>query len=463
MGSRRIQSFLSSKIGLLSAILVITVFVFSAVLKNDFTNWDEGVHLLNNPDVRSANLVDIFTHVVNLTYIPLTILSFALEYFFFKLNPFVYHLDNLILHLIVTFLVWGFARRMGLNLWACFCTALLFGIHPLHVESVAWVTARKDVLYGVFYMAAINTYLDFIKSDEPYLYYLSILFSLLSVLAKPMALSLPLILVLLDWYQGRGLTKKVLFEKLPFLIVVIPVAMITYVLNARVPTSDIVQGSALWLWTLSFYIQKFIIPCPLIPLYKVSEPISFSNPVYLQAVSVLIITGFIIFWQRRNRLVIFEFLFYFLSIFFILRYDNVVDISIVADRFMYLPMLGFCVLFGVVCDRILKEKKIFRYLLAVLFLILSFQTYTQCQVWKDSVTLWNYVIKFSPDSYFAYASRGVAYADYGRSDLAMRDYNRALELNPKLTQVYLNRGNEYIRRGNYYRVKHRKSGSRSRV
>jgi len=154
---------------ILLAILAITLTSYWSVLSFDFINWDDPSHLTENPLVRSLefkNINTIFQSTTHRTYNPLTLLSFALEYHFFQYNPFVYHLDNLVLHLAVTALVFFFCLKLGLDLTVAGLAALLFGIHPIHVESVAWITARKDVLYALFYLSALISYLQYIQDTE---------------------------------------------------------------------------------------------------------------------------------------------------------------------------------------------------------------------------------------------------------------------------------------------------------
>ena len=221
---------------------LLTVLSFSPVLRSEFTNWDDPLHTTENPFVQNLSWNDfkgIFTSTVVKAYIPLTILSFAFEYHFVRDHPLVYHLDNLILHIGNVFLIFVLAQRLGLSLRACFLASLLFAIHPMRAESVAWITERKDVLYGFFFLLAILSYLTYLDKKTFISYCLSIVLGLLSMLAKPMALSLPLVLLSLDWFTNRELKRKVFFEKIPFLIYILPILWITYSLNARIPGHSI--------------------------------------------------------------------------------------------------------------------------------------------------------------------------------------------------------------------------------
>lgn len=229
-------------LAVVAGIVALVILAYSPSLKNQFVNWDDDAHLLANPFVHPVNVRDIFTTTVNGIYIPLTSLSFALEYHFFKANPFIYHLDNLLLHLAVTVMVFLFCLRCGLSVLAAGLAALIFGLHPAHVESVAWVTEHKDVLYAFFYILALLCYLRYlrVRKEAPgyrrgWAFGLTLIFGFLSVLAKPMALSLPLVLFVLDWFFKRELTIRSCMEKMYCGLAIIPVAWITYVSQMRTP------------------------------------------------------------------------------------------------------------------------------------------------------------------------------------------------------------------------------------
>ncbi len=236
---------------ILPLILILVILAFLPSLFNGFIKNDDPTHLLENVTLRALtfeNIRAMFQSIVNVTYIPLTTASFAIEYHFFGYNPFIYHLDNLLLHLGVVVCVFVFLQRLGLSVLAAGMGALIFGIHPLRVESVTWITERKDVLYGFFYMLAVLQYWDYAKSGKRNSYLLSLIFGFLSILAKPMALSLPLILLLCDWWMGRGWKRNIFFEKIPYAVIIIPITWITYALNARNPIQSVGEAILLWVW-----------------------------------------------------------------------------------------------------------------------------------------------------------------------------------------------------------------------
>lgn len=470
----------------LGFVLLVTFLSFSSTLNNGWTNWDDTDHVLENSSVISADALNIFahfkTHVLN-QYIPLVTYSYAIEYFFFGDNPFIYHLTNLILHLAITALIFSFVCRLKLSAEIAFFSALLFGIHPIHVESVAWITERKDVLYAFFYMLSLCAYMKYINCQKKKreAFTMSLFWGLLSMLSKPMALSLPLICLLCDTFVGRKIDKSAVLEKALYFLYIIPIAAITYFMHSRVPGENFLSAILIWIWTATFYLEKFVLFWDLNPYYTFSEPVSLSNFVYAKAVLYCIVTLSLIFVWIKNRYVVFAFLFYFLSNFFMFKFDAG-DVSVVADRYMYLPSVGFCILagYGIVYG-ITNAKKNLRQItigiVACLFVVLGIKTYQQVDVWASSQTLWSEVVKKSPDAakgyanlggalleegkyseaivllnraiaidrqeYRALTNRGFAYSQLGELQKALDDYTRSLSINNELGETLNNRGNLY--------------------
>ncbi len=447
----------------LLAVLLVVFLVYAPSLKNDFVNWDDDLHVMNNRLVNfldPEHVRDIFISAVNLTYIPLTILSFAVEKHFFGLNPFVYHLDNLLLHLAVTALVFIFTLRLGASRQAAAVAALVFGVHPMHVESVAWVTERKDVLYGLFFMLALAEYQAYLRSRKFIIYARVFLWGLLSILAKPMALSLPLVLLLLDLFDGRRDWKALIWEKAILLIYVAPIVSITQILNTNITIihRDLFKAFLILVWTLTFYIHKFVCPFILIPNYSVPEPVSLFNVRYALAVAIFVLALWCIIRHRKDRWVIFAGSFYMVTIFLILRMTDTITKGAAADRYMYMPSVGFCILLGVWWDRIREHysaksvilRRVMHVCLAVVIAVLCWKTYLQTRIWKDSVALWSNVITYAePARPFFFNNRGSAYLDQGRYSPALADFNRALAMDPNQDDVLYNRAEVFKHFGQY--------------
>ena len=441
---------------ILLTVLSVVFLSYYSSLNNDFVLWDDDVHLFDNISVRmldAEHIDDIFSSKVNSIYIPLTTLSFAIEYHFFKYNEFYYHLDNLILHLGVIAFIFFIGLRLGLSLFAAAAASLLFGLHPMHVESVAWVTERKDVLYSFFYMASVLSYLTYLDSKKYFYFIITICLGILSVLAKPMALSLPIILLLCDWFKQRKIAFKVLFEKAYLCLFMVPIVFITYFSHARLPGGEVWQGILIWPWTFTFYLRQFLFPIFSTPIYRLPEPVAFTHFQYAASLMVLLLSIVLFIRLRNNRWFIFASLFYFFSIFFLLRFDGLADTNIVADRFMYLPSVGFCFLFGMGVEKLWKWKKSSIIGIIAVLTLFGFQTYKQCKVWKDSVSLWQQQLRYFPNEKVALNNLAIALIEQkDKKDFLKKEYNvnhvkylyeKAIRLDPEFIDSYYNLGKLY--------------------
>jgi len=444
---------------IIASILAVLIFVaYLPVLDNGFTTWDDDSHLYQNETVRSltpSNIKRIFTSSVYDSYCPLTVLSFAVEYHFVKLDPFYYHFNNVALHMLVTLLAAFLFLRLKFSVFVAFFAALIFGVHPMHVESVAWVTERKDVLYSLFYLLSILGYLNYADGKGKRFFVLSVLAGICAMLSKAMALSLPLVLIVIDWYRSRKWDPSSLLNKIPYALFVIPIAWITFSQNMRVPGRNVFEGSLVWIWTLMFYLRKFLGPWRLYPYYPLPQPIELANAHYYFAVVGFAFVLYCLYRFRRNRLWIFSFVWFFVSIFFLLRYDDMIDTTVVSDRYMYLPSLAFCVLLGVAAEKLLawgraRGRVVAMGLLAVVLFIpgaLTLKTFYQADVWQDGVTLWQESIRDHPQSHFSYYFRAHAFAQRGQMKEAIADYTRAIEIVPNFSSFHNDRGLAYLQLG----------------
>lgn len=435
----------------LIVVLVITFLAFLPALKAEFVNWDDQAHLYENPVVKLVEwpgMLQHFRRMVLTAYMPLTTLSYAVEYHFFGLNPFVYHFTNVALHVIVTALIFQLGILFGLPQRAVFWGALIFGIHPVHVESVAWVTERKDVLYSIFYLLALIRYWRYLESGKPLEFIWSLIWGTVSMLAKPMALSLPLVLLLLDGMKSRKWRIRIFAEKIPYAVILAPIAWITMSANVQPPEIlSLGESLLIFLYTFMFYIQKFFYPVNLVPYYPPPYPIVLSNPVYNIAVLSLFVLIATLIVFRKSRWLYFAVAFYFASIFFLLRFDHQ-HIIVVADRYMYLPSMGFCFLIGVILERFISQTKFFLVPVVLLCAGLFWGTWTQVKVWKNSFSLWTHEIKHFPHVALAYKNRGQAYLEKGDLERAMEDTQKALSLDPDYGDALNNRGSIHLRQGN---------------
>lgn len=450
------------RITLAAVFLVLIVFLlFKPVLTFGFVNWDDDISVVDNPLIRSLDLENIrkiFTTRVNTGYSPLVVLSHAVEYHFFKLDPFVYHLNNLLLHLSVVGLVFWFFLNLKIGWQAAFVAALVFGIHPLRAESVAWVAERKDGLYAFFYMLSLNCYLRYLDTRQKKFYFWTVILGSLSMFSKLMAITLPLVLFLCDWYRGRVIDRKAVSEKIIFFLLAVPIGLFATALYHDVPGGDLFQEALVVLWSFAFYIEKFFFPVTLGIMYELPRPVSITNGAYASAVLVCVLWAFALFRLRRHKIFVFASAFYLISISIVLRVKYNFSpggelFYAFADRFMYLPSLGFCLLIGLGVVKLMSVYKntdirtvLACVLVAASIVLLSFKSYVQIHNWKDSLSLWDYVLDGDPTSALAYNNRGTL-----RDDLqeAVADFNKCLVFDPYFAEAYFNRAQAYFKLGNY--------------
>jgi len=438
-------------------LLIATAAVYLPALKGSFTNWDDDKIVTKSPLVTQLswqNLKKICTSFHYHHYHPLVTLSLALEYRFFRDNPFPYHLTNLILHLCNTALVFWLIWLLCRGMTAAFLTALLFGIHPLHVESVAWIAERKDVLYAFFFFAAAVAYIYYRQNNNRRLYGATLLLFLLSLLSKAMAMTLPVILLLIDYLLRRPPGRKLWTDKIPFFVLsgafgVIAVAShypATNIQNTFAVTffhKTIIAG-----YSVLFYLKKMIAPAQLSCIYPYPQLAGWDVYWYCPVICLLLFIAALIS-MRYTRKIIFGALFFIVTLLPVLQFFPVGH-TIVADRFTYVPLTGIFFIIGTAAqwtyDRIARHP-FFRWSCRItVFAACAAVAYTaraQVATWQDSFSLWNHVIRHYPSVAIAYNNRGNILGDRGEFDAAIADFNRAAELDPTNANVYNNRGFAY--------------------
>lgn len=477
-----------------SFVIGITFCVYTPSLNNDFVNWDDLVYVTENNNIRSVDLNSIiwmFTSFRASNWHPLTWFSHSLDISLFGLNPARHHLTSIILHTLNT--LWVFLLSVLLILrvkttstdytkrklssetvLAGGITALLFGIHPLHVESVAWAAERKDILYGFFFLLSLLSYLRYtsplIRKSRFFYYLAAIFLFIFALMSKPMAVSLPFILVFLDIFPlkrlQRSFTSKlpVLLEKIPFFLLSAASSTITLIAQDRggsIHTLEQVNPGLRLLnatWALPFYLKKIFLPFKLIPFYPFTV---FSNTAYLLSGIVLFFITLFCLWMAKRR----QYLFLIIWLCYLVTLLPVLGIIQVggqgaADRYAYLPSIGPFLLTGTGIMWIwyktsMKNKKYFAgymkvILLSSLFLTLSYLTITQIKVWRNSETLWKYVINVSPTPVpVAYNNLGIYYARREEYAKAVPQYNKAISVKPDYAEAHNNLGIVYARQSIY--------------
>ncbi len=455
-------------------IALVTLLALPPCLKNNFVFWDDPQYIVSNPsivDLNWKNVQHIFSGFVMGNYQPLTVLTYALEYHWAGPNPIIYHSTNLVLHLFNTLLVYFFVMSLTKQPVIAFITSLFFGIHPMRVESVAWATERKDVLFVFFYILSLICYVKTFKDnkDEPFperanrfRYGFAFIFFLLSLLSKPSAVSLPFAVFMIDYakhgqYFKKALTFKILMVITAFLFGLIALYGCYFKQSQGVYLSSLIfnfsERFLLSFYALGFYIQKLFFPFSITAFYGLPKPSLF---LYL-IVPVLYCLGFILIWAwaKKDRMILFGLLFFHGTILLNLPWIGVGH-TLVADRFTYLPYLGLSLLVGIFCqkiyERVEKNHPSLSPTLRILFLFIVtgfvLLTQKQCLIWKNDFTLWNDVIKKQPSVYLAYFHRANWYAlEDENLPLAIDDLSRAITLFPRDSEVFYQRASLYLRMG----------------
>jgi tetratricopeptide (TPR) repeat protein len=504
-GHRNMNRILRTKSFIASSVALVAFIVFLPSLRNEFVNWDDNNYVYDNSFIRSLDtqlLKSAFMGFHASNWHPLTWISHAIDYAMWGLNPLGHHLTNNILHALNTLIVVLLVMRLmeifnkttenkGLAepflhvrtiVITGVATGLLFGLHPLHVESVAWVAERKDLLCAFFFLLSITTYTHYVSEvnacasnnsasrffNKKYLF--AIGFFTLSLLGKPMAVSLPFVLLILDWHLFRRIQSLKAFwtvsiEKLPFLVLALISSILTLLAQEAggaiksieaIPLASRVIVAAK---SLIAYLVKMILPFNLVPFYPYPENISlFSLEYIIPVVIVIAITATCIAVMGKQKLWMSVWSYYVITLIPVLGIVQVGG-QAMADRYTYLPSLGVFFIIGLTFARVYEKVaasdrwrvmlKTATFLMAMTTLVsLSYATVMQIGVWKNSIVFWNYVIDKDPGGGpRAHNNLGVAYSSKGQFDMAIEQYRIASRLMPDDAGVYFNLGRAYFSKG----------------
>lgn len=456
----------------LTGIILLSLAAYWTSLGNGFTNWDDPFYVTENAyigSLKGENLKQIFTKEVALNYHPITMLSLAVDYqMAYSENPknvsaSPFHRSNLILHLLNILLVFGFIFRLsnGKKLVAL-TAALLFAVHPIHVESVAWISERKDVLYAFFFLSGLIAYLQYLSKPLKlkYLLFTFLLFSL-SCLSKPTAVMFPVILLLVDFFMCRKWTLRNLLEKIPFFIVSILIGLKTIAIQSTMAIGNIADHHLIdRLMFASYgilaYLGKLILPIHLTAHYAYPNsplPVVFWIAPFL----ILGLLGLIIYSIKKIPVLAFGLLFFLVMSVLTLQFISV-GTAIIAERYTYIPFLGLYFIIGYGIHALYHQphpsswvKKGIPFVIILIGSLLAFRTHMQCKVWQNSETLWKNAITVAPKDAKAYSGLADFYMkEKGDQEMALVHLNKALELNPEgEVDAYINRSTLYRNIGNF--------------
>jgi tetratricopeptide (TPR) repeat protein len=491
-------------------IALAVVAVFSPALQNQFLDWDDTFNFVENHFYRGlgwAQLRWMWTESSRTGhYIPLTWMTLGLDYAVWGLNPFGYHLTNILLHGANAVCFYFVSRRLltlasvgaderRLDAAAVF-SALFFALHPLRVESVAWATERRDVLCGLFYLLSILFYLRRRLG-------VSAAFYAASLLSKSLGIALPVILVILDVYPLRRLPgdsrrwfssdiRPVWREKLPYLLAALPAAVMVVVASSQfkalvgLDEVNLTRRLALGAYSSAFYLWKTLVPLDLIPLYETPIPLDPIHwPFLLSGAVLAILTAF--FYCARHMIPagLAAWTAYAVTLAPVAGFVTVAG-YLAADRYTYLPCLGFAVLFAGILLKFdsseLAPRRVVPTTAVAILAALGILSWRQTKLWHDTETLWRHTLTVAPKCSIAHRALGsilsaqgkpgesiehyrailavrsdsaekihndwgIALVQLGKFDEAIEHYREALRLKPELPDAHHNIGIALIRTG----------------
>lgn len=451
---------------IVSIVLILaTLAVYWQVNHHGFINLDDNVYVRQNIQIRAGFTIEALHWAFSTTYAefwhPLTWLSFIFDYKIYGSNAGGYHLTNLILHVMSTLLLFWLFNRMTGAIWKSAFVAALFALHPIHVESVAWIAERKDVLSAFFWMLTLYLYVYY--TEKPIIpRYLLVLFSfLLALMSKPMVVTLPLIMILLDyWPLERFKSQKTnsilwqLKEKTPFFVLSLVFSAITFYAQFNPYGNNFPAGFRIMNAFISFmtYPVKILWPYVLTISYPLTTQISLWQ--FLGAILLIIfISVAVIAMAIRLPYLLVGWLWYAITILPVTGIFKQIGDFAMADRYSYLPSIGISIIiaWGIpllfTCEDM--RKKILLPAGIAVIAILSVLTWQQCGYWKNSIELFNHALQVTKDNSLAHNDLGHALYEKHKIKEAIVHYNEAIRIVPRYPFAYNNRGVAYAKLGQY--------------
>ncbi|MGA2465782.1 MAG: tetratricopeptide repeat protein [Thermodesulfobacteriota bacterium] len=470
----------------MSLILIVAILaVFCQVRHHEFISFDDKEYVTDNPHVKSGVTLSgttwAFLAMHSNNWHPLTWLSHMLDCELYGLNPGGHHLTNLMIHIANTLLLFLVLKRMTGALWKSSFVAALFALHPLHVESVAWVAERKDVLSTFFWMLTMGTYFRYVNYPRLHRYFLVLLSFAMGLLSKPMLVTLPFVLLLLDYWPlgrfrlGKSIDHRIgsmnscgskssafslISEKSPFFVLAAIAAVLTVFAQQRGGTVKSLEffpiGVRIANALVSYvsYIGKMIWPPPMAILYPYPDHFHLwgiaGASLFLVVVTLLVIRA-----VRSYPYLAVGWLWYLGTLVPVIGLVQV-GMQAMADRYTYVPFIGLFIMVAWGVPDILKGWRYRKIILAVssslLLLIFTILAWMQVQRWQDSMTLFEHTVRVTAKNFLIHNKLGNALFQKGEIGKAMTHYQEALRINPNFVEAYNNIGNALFYNGDVQRA-----------
>jgi protein O-mannosyl-transferase len=426
---------------------LVTSVVFLPALRNNFVNFDDNTYVYENPKVVAgltlSGVTWAFSHFHANNWHPLTWLSHMLDCQLYRLNAGGHHFTSLFLHVVVAILLFIVLQKMTAAVWRAAFVAAVFAIHPLRVESVAWISERKDILAGLFFMLTLAAYVNHARAPSVGRFLMVVLLYALGLMCKPMLVSLPLVLLLIDYWPLRRFTDpslagRLFIEKLPLLGLAALSCLVT-LLAQRSTTASIDQIPLAWraenaAVACMTYIVQMVWPIHLAPFYPYPAD---QLPAWQIALAAIAIIGISIVAVlcRKERPYVFTGWFWYLVMLVPVIGMVQVGPQAHADRYTYLPQIGLYVLVSWNVADLIAWRRGGRRLLtaaaAIVLVSLIWIARAQVRYWHDSETLWKHSLAVTEDNDFPHYGLGEVYFAMGDVNKAIAEFRSALYLRPE--------------------------------
>jgi tetratricopeptide (TPR) repeat protein len=456
--------------------------IYLLVLHNGFiVNYDDHAYVTGNRSVREgltySGAIWAFTTVHSYNWHPLTWLSHMLDVQLFGLNPWGHHLVNVLFHVANSLLLFGILRKLTAAPWRSLFVAAIFAVHPLHVESVAWIAERKDVLSTFFAFLAISAYVDFARSSNTFRYFLVLLFFILTLMAKQMFVTLPFVLLLLDYWplsrwrsnlfdSGVATTESkpralssLIIEKIPLFTLAVASSAVTYYIQKKAGALNLDTpfllnvGNALISYVK--YIAKMFWPHPLAVIYPFNpDEINYLN--VIAASTIILATSYFAFRQMKNHpYFLVGWLWYLGTLVPVIGFVRIGDHAI-ADRYTYVPLIGLFVTLVWGATELIRTLHVNKWMVVSLSVtilsILALLTIKQGKYWKNDIVLFEHAIEVTDNNAPAHKRLGLAYGSLMNVEKATSErkiarllhYQYLKKIKPNDFEVRYMLGNSYM-------------------
>jgi tetratricopeptide (TPR) repeat protein len=416
--------------------------IYSRLFSAGFISWDDGDVLLNNKDVHRFNVKAFFTNYYVGNYAPFTMLGFAFDWLLFHGNAAGHHGISLLLHVVNGLLVYKLSHLLLKDKAKAMLCTVIFCFHPLQVETVAWVSAKNNILYAQFFLWGLIFYSKYCLENIRKYYVWSLLFFVAAVLSKPSAICFPLVMILIDYLlKEKPSFKEIALNKIPFALLALGLGLVT--IYTRTEDKFINSSHAFAIherigyagYALLQYVYKFLLPANLSVIYPYPQQKLLALILGYAMILALIFVCFKLY-RSKQKIAWFGILFFISNLLLVIQLVPFGEV-LTADRYMYLPVLGLA--WALASFLPLKEKQI-NYLALALVLVLGTVTFFRTSAWKNSTSLYTDIIKKYPHSFVALNSLGAEHMLNKNYDQSLNYLNAAINENVAYYKGYYNRG-----------------------